>query len=84
MITLSQAYRLCECDGAYLHPIEKDNDTARIHLSDKQIREHLDMKAIQVTKIRPHIDPYDGEFFGMEFDVSGITREELLKLSWKF
>ena len=27
---------------------------------------------------------YDGEFFGMEFDVAGITSEELVKFSWKF
>ena len=82
MITLSQAYKLCDCDGAYLHPFGAGG-ISRTWLSDKQIRNCLDMKAIKVAKIGPRIDMSDGEFLGMCFEVVGITPEELFKVSMK-
>ena len=82
MITLSQAYKLCDCDGAYLHPTGTSGIN-RTWLSDRQIRNYLDMKAIKVMKIGPRIDMSDGEFMGMCFEVVGITSVELWKISMK-
>ena len=82
MITFSQAYKLCDCDGAYLRP----KGTGSIHrtwLSDKKIRNCLDMRSIKVTRISPQIDMSDGEYMGMEFEVVGITAKELWMVSLK-
>lgn len=82
MITLSQAYKLCDCDGAFLHPYGT-HGINRAWLSDRKIRDYLDMKKIRVVKIGPRIDMNDGEFLGMCFEVVGITPEELFKVSMK-
>lgn len=86
MITLSEAMRLCvsaKYTGAYLRPINESGPFARVWLSDKAIRNHLDMKKVKVVRIDPHIDMSDGEFMGMVFDVVGVTLPELQKLQFK-
>lgn len=80
-MTLIEAYRMCECDGVYLHPLKSSNIDVE-YLSDKKIRDRLDMKAIRVLKIRPKFSFY-GEFLGMEFDVSGVSAETLRHIAWR-
>lgn len=80
MITMSKAYKLCGCDGVYLCPIDEHEYFGAVWLSDKKIRENLDMKKIKVIRIYPHISISNGEYLGEEFFVTGITRKELRRI----
>ena len=84
MITLSEAARLCDINQDYLVSFVVANERSRgvVTLSTNAAYKFLDMQKIKVHKIYPDIDR-DGEFMGMEFTVSGITFDELFKISLK-
>lgn len=82
MITLSQAFRLCDIRQELVWFSEPDAKNA----FDKGIcwcrtvRERVDMKKINVHRIRIHITE-DGRY-GFEFVVSGLTDDDRRKLGW--
>lgn len=82
MITLSQAFRLCNIgnEGVYLQVISGAK-RGEFYFWSGRVRELFDMKKVRVTRIEPRFDPYGPDFEGMLFTVNGITPEELQKLS---
>ena len=84
MITLIHAVRLCQLDDSeivWLRPKGARRIESSL-LSVKNMKRRLNMRAVKVL----HIDVdfgYDGEWNGWEFEVTGITPEELHKVSLK-
>lgn len=83
MITLIQAFRLCEIreEMIYLTTSQSTRQpTHTISVWSEKVRQKVDMKRIKVHRVRERFS--FGEFLGMEFVVSGITDEELKSLNW--
>ena len=82
MITLSEAFRLCEIgrESVYLQTTDSKTFRGEYYFWSDRLRELVDMKKIKVVKILPNFERHGPDFLGMKFIVSGITEEELLKL----
>lgn len=83
MITLSEAFRLCQIDEEHVwlrvfgEPERKDHF---FWVTD--VCNRFDTKKIKVIYILPKIDTspaYEGMFLGMCFVVTGISEDELIK-----
>lgn len=73
MITLSEAFKLCQIRDDELVRMVKEGDSywyAPSFYTGAEIRKHKDMKKIQVVHIRPCF--VFGEYEGMEFEVRGL------------
>jgi len=80
MITLIKAFKLTRIDNdeiVYLRPLGESKYGA-FFITRKQVSKQYDMRKIKVHHIEPRFDFY-GHFEGMEFEVQGITKEELIK-----
>lgn len=82
MITLSQAFRLCNIgdESVYLQAAS-DPQYEEHYFWSAKLREMVDMKKIKVVGIYPKFDRYGTDFCGMAFVVRGKTYSELWKLS---
>ena len=75
MITLSEAFKVCDIDGEYLWFRATDNPRESYLIDEHKVRKLFDMKKVKVHKICLAFS-YD-DFYGWDFLVSGITSEEL-------
>ena len=84
MVTLSEAFRLCNTgdESVYLQAAS-DPHYEEYYFWSAKLRELVDMKKIKVVGIYPKFDRYGSDFCGMVFAVRGMTAEELRKLSWR-
>ena len=80
MITLSEAFKLCQIgeELVCLRPIGRAKSRDHYFWSTK-IRNRLDMKKINVVCIRPKFAPQSPDFECMKFVVTGISEDELIK-----
>lgn len=89
MITLSEAFRLCDIEDAEI--VWLMNAGAETYglfggkhgVNARMIRNKTDMKKIEVHRISVQHD-YDGDFCGMVFVVNGIPEEELIRLEYEY
>lgn len=82
MITLSQAFRLCDirAESVFLRAATDDKYLEHYFWAPN-LRELADMKKIKVVKIYPAFEHYGPGFKGMCFVVRGISSDKLRKLS---
>ena len=83
MITLIQAFRLCDINEEMVYLRHKDAKSQFNYVCvwSEKIRKIVDMKKIKVLRAIPHFS-YDG-YEGQEFVIDGISLEELKKLEWR-
>ena len=85
MITLVQAFRLCDIrkdEIVSLRVYQAGLSGRSVPVMPEKVRRTLDMKQIKVHKIDTRFG-YDGDFLGFEFLVTGITEDALRKkLEW--
>lgn len=78
MITLAQAFRLCDIGEEAIYLQAADDETHREHYFwSKKVRARLDLKKIKVVRIRPLWEQYGPDYLGLLFIVRGITGQEL-------
>ena len=84
MITLSEAFRLCNTgdESVYLQAAS-DLNYEEFYFWSARLRELVDMKRIKVVGIYPKFDRYGSDFCGMVFAVRGMTTKELRELSYR-
>ena len=74
MITLSEAFKLCQIRDDEVVRMVKEGDSypwyAPSFYTGAEIRKRMDMKKIQVVHIRPYFAFY--EYQGMAFEVRGL------------
>lgn len=81
-ITLAQAARLCDIQNEYGVYLRASDNAPMIHtqwVSIKCLRDKLDWKTTQVTKIAPFFS-IDG-FEGLVFTVPGLTEDQIFHLA---
>ena len=85
MIPLSKAFRLCDIreEHVYLRVVGPGQNREYICFWAPRLRELVDMKKIRVLRINPRFQTYGDAFLGMSFEVVGISKEELRRLSHK-
>lgn len=85
MITLSEAFRLCNVgdEPVYLFHVKERKSVWDFghYFWSKTIRDRFDMKKIKVVRIDLQFENFGNDFLGWCFVVSGITPEELHKES---
>lgn len=82
MITLSQAFRLCQIEDkpVFLQAVDdRSNDT--VYFNPKWIRNHMDMRKIKVIRIEPLFEKYGPDYLGVLFVVRGISYIDLRRIS---
>lgn len=85
MITLSEAFRLCNisnAEGVYLQAASKVRGEDHYFWSAR-LCELVDMKKIYVVGIKPQFEIYGPDYCGMKFVVRGISDKELRELSYR-
>ena len=84
MITLSQAFRLCNIgdESVYLQAAS-DLNYEDFYFWSSKLRELVDMKKLKVVGIYPKHDRYGTDFCGMAFTIRGMTAKELRELSYR-
>ena len=84
MITLSQAFRLCNIgdERVYLQAASDPNYNEFYFWSAK-LRKLVDMKKLKVVGIYPRFERYGSGYCGMAFTVRGMNAEELRKLMYR-
>jgi len=91
MITLSEAFRLCDIRDDETVILRREGTQAagwhggKHFVSSRAIRNKLDMKKVFVHKISVYQSTYDGEFVGYVFLVRGVGLSEdvLNRLEWR-
>lgn len=85
MITLSEAFRLCNVENEPVYLIHvnelKSVWSPDYYFYSKKIRDRFDMKKVKVVKIDLRFENFGDAFLCWRFVVSGITPEELHKES---
>lgn len=82
MITMSEAFRLCDIgeEPVYLQ-VAGDKANEAHYFWAKNVRELFDMKQVKVVGIRPSWAAYGPDYLGMKFIVRGVTDQELREKS---
>ncbi len=81
MITLSEAFKLCDITEEHVFLLHVDEPKSvwndGHYFWSSKIRNKLDMKHIRVLKIEPCFEHFGSDFKGFKFTVAGITPEKL-------
>lgn len=87
MITLAEAFKLCEIgeETVFLRHVDEPKNIwdSGHRFWSKKIRDKFDMRKIRVVNIELEFEHFGPEFRGWRFVVAGITPEELYRIEYE-